>query len=207
MEKTKFINVIVGDIDVPRKRIIECCITETVNQSIICMKIDDILQAGHCKRTFLLLSDAASYMMACTRNAKGTLPTLVSCYSLAHMLHDCAEKVRVAFADVDNLVARIKAATIKNKSRQTQFKYIGSPPEPVVTRWGTWLKAADYYADNLIEVKKNVNEFEGHGILVKKRTKEAMNDAGKVASLLKMKRDYSQLPKIIQKIVSEIQHC
>ena len=123
------------------------------------------------------------------------------------MLHNCAEKVRGAFADVDNLVARVKAATIKNKSKQAQFKHIGSPPEPIVTRWGTWLKAADYYADNLIEVKKIVNEFEGDGILVK-RAKEAVNDAGITAILLKIKRDYSQLPKIIQEIrVSEIQHC
>ena len=104
--------------------------------------------------------------------------------------------MRGAFADINNLVARVKAATIKNKSRQAQFKHIDSPLEPVVTRWGIWLKAADYYADNLIEVKKIVNEFEGDGILVK-RAKETVNDAGIAASLLKIKRDYSQLPKII----------
>ena len=41
---TKFTNIIVGDIDVPEKiYLIKCCITETVNQSIICMKIDNIL--------------------------------------------------------------------------------------------------------------------------------------------------------------------
>ena len=59
----------------------------------------------------------------------------------------------------------------------------------------------DYYADNLIEVKKIVNEFEGDGILIK-RAKEAANDASIAAGLLKIKRDYSQLPKIIQKIES-----
>ena len=135
-------------------------------------------------------------MTACTATLKVLYPRLFQVTCLAHMLHNCAEKVRGAFADVDNLVARVKAAT-KNKSRQAQFKHIGSPPEPVVTRWGTWLKAADYYADNLIEVKKIVNEFEGDGILVK-RAKEAVNDAG----ILKIKRDYSQLPKIIQEIES-----
>ena len=71
-----------------------------------------------------------------------------------------------------------------------------------MTRLGTWLKAADYYTDNLIEVKKIVNEFEGDGILVK-RAKEAVNNAGIVASLLKIKwAAYSQLPKIVQKIES-----
>ena len=39
VDKTKFINVIVGDIDVVETTyLIECYITETVNQSIICMK-------------------------------------------------------------------------------------------------------------------------------------------------------------------------
>ena len=44
VDKTKFINVIVGDIGVLEKTyLIECCVTETVNQSIFCMEIDDIL--------------------------------------------------------------------------------------------------------------------------------------------------------------------
>ena len=125
--------------------------------------------------------------------------------SCTHAAQLCGKSVCGAFADVDNLVAHVKVATIKNKSRQAQLKHIGSPPEPVVTKWGTLLKAADYYADKLIEVKI-VNEFEGDGILMK-RAKEAVNDACIAASLLKIKRDYSQLPKIIQKVVSEIHHC
>ena len=76
------------------------------------------------------------------------------------MLHNCAEKVCGAFADVDNLVARVKVATIKNKSRQAH----GQPSGAGCDTMGTWLKAADYYADDLIEVKKIVNEFEGDGI-------------------------------------------
>ena len=210
VDKTKFINLSMGDIDVPEKTyLIECCVTETVNQSIICMKIDDILRKLDIAREnfLLLLSDAASYMTACTPTLKVLYSHLFHVTCLVQMLHNCAEKVCVAFADVDNLVARVRAVTIKNKSRQAQFKHIGSPPEPVVTRWGTWLKAAGYYADNLIEVKKIVNEFEGDGILVK-RAKEAVNDAGIAASLLKIKWDYSQLPKNHpEDRVSEIHHC
>ena len=53
----------------------------------------------------------------------------------------------------------------------------------------------------LCQVKKIVNEFEGDGILLK-RAKEAVNDAGIAARLLKIKQDNSQLPKTIQKIES-----
>jgi len=53
---------------------------------------------------------------------------------VAHLLHDCAMKVKSHFHDVDQLIASIKAATIKNKSRQAQFAVIGYPPQPIVTR-------------------------------------------------------------------------
>ena len=103
------------------------------------MKIDDILRKLDIAREnfLLLLSDAASYMTACTATVKVLYPHLFHVTCLAHMLHNCAEKVRGAFTDVDNLIAHVKAATIKSKSRQAQFKHFGSPPEPAVTRWDT----------------------------------------------------------------------
>ena len=190
--RRKFINVIVGDIDVPQKTyLIECCVTETVNQSIICMKIDNILRKLDIAREnfLLLLSDAARYMTACTATLK--VPFML------HAAQLCGKKCAML-----SLMSTISLPVLKwPLSRTSRDRHMGSPSEPAVTRWGTWLKAADYYADNLIEVKKIVNEFEGDGIFVK-RAKEAMNDAGIAASLLKIKRDYSQLPKIIQKIES-----
>ena len=52
------------------------------------------------------------------------------------------------FEDVDQLIAKVKAVTIKNKTRQAKFSAIGHPPKPVPTRWGSWLNAALYYAKN-----------------------------------------------------------
>ncbi len=202
--KQKYINVLAGDIEVPEKTyLVECCVTETANQTIICTKIDDSLRKLKVKREnfSLLLSDAASYMTACTATLKVLYPNLFHVTCLAHMLHNCAEKVRGVFSNVDSLVARVKASTVKNKFRREQFNGIGSPPEPVVTRWGTWLKAADYYAANFNEVKRIVNDFEGDGIIVK-RAKEAVNQDGLAASLMNIKRDYSQLPNIIKKMES-----
>ena len=185
IDKKKYLNVLVGDINVPEKTyLLDCSVVETVNQNVMCAKIDDCLRNLDIPREnfVLLLSDAASYMTA-------------------HMLHNCAEKVRSYFTEVDNLVARVKAATVKNKTRRSLFKDIGSPPEPVVTRWGTWLEAAEYYADNLTEVTKIVNSFDGDGIIVN-RAKDAVNDASIAASLMKIKRDYVELPKIIKKMES-----
>ena len=96
VDKMKFINVIVGDIDVLEKMyLIKCCITETVSQSIICMKINDILRKLDIAREnfLLLLSDVVSYMMAYTATLKVLYPCLFHVTFLAHMLHNCVEKV------------------------------------------------------------------------------------------------------------------
>ena len=70
---------------------------------------------------------------------------------MAHLLYNSAEKVRAYFEDVDRLISSVKAATVKNASRRSLFSNVGLPPQPVVTRWGTWLYAATFYADNLMK--------------------------------------------------------
>ena len=204
IDKKKYLKVLVGDINVPEKTyLLDCSVVERVNQNVMCAKIDDCLRNLDIPREnfVLLLSDAASYMTACTAALKVLYPYLFHVTCTAHMLHNCAEKVRSYFTEVDNLVARVKAATVKNKTRRSLFKDIGSPPEPVVTRWGTWLEAAEYYADNLTEVMKIVNSFDGDGIIVN-RAKDAVNDASIAACLMKIKRDYVELPKIIKDMES-----
>ena len=61
---------------------------------------------------------------------------------VAHLLHNCAMRVRAHFNNIDEVIATIKAATIKNKNRKKDFHDAGllSPPDPVITRWATWLK-------------------------------------------------------------------
>ena len=77
--------------------------------------------------------------------------------------------------DVDNLIARVKAVIVKNKTRRTLFTEIGSLPEPMVTHWGTWIASAEYYAKNIVQVKEIVNSFSANGIMVQK-AKEAVNN-------------------------------
>ena len=75
--------------------------------------------------------------------------TLKSLYSklfhvtcVAHLLHNCVMKIKSHFEDVDQLIAKVKSVTIKNKTRQAKFPAIGYPPQPVPRRWGSWLNAA-----------------------------------------------------------------
>ena len=46
-------------------------------------------------------------------------------------------KIKSHSEDVDQLIAKVKAVTIKNKTRQAKFPAIDYPPQPVPTRWGS----------------------------------------------------------------------
>ncbi len=202
IEQKKYFNILVGDTAAPETTYVaDCSIVETVNQQIVATKIDDVLRKLDVERNnfVLLLSDAARYMTACTATLKLLYPRLFHVTCMAHLLHNCAEKVRGHFADVDNLIACVKALTVKNKFRRSQFAKIGSPPQPVVTRWGSWLSAAGYYAENLLEVRKIVNSFEGDGVLVT-TAKAAVNSDSVATSLVKIQRDYMEMPQYITKM-------
>lgn len=201
---SKYLNILIGDIKVPETTyVVDCSVVETVNQQVVIAKIDDALKKMDIPRNnfLLLLSDAARYMTSCTATLKLLYPQLFHITCAAHLLHNCAEKVRSHFQDVDSLISTVKAVTIKNRNRCNMFSEIGTPPQPVLTRWGTWLGAAEYYAKNLPEVRQIVNSFEGTGILVS-RAKAAVNDATVAQSLVKIQRDYQELPKLIEKMES-----
>ena len=85
---------------------------------------------------------------------------------VANLSHNWAIKVKSYFQNVDQLIAKLKSATVKSKTRQATFATIGCPPPPVVIKWGSWLNGALYYAKNLPEAKIIVESFERSAILV-----------------------------------------
>ena len=101
-------------------------------------------------------------------------------------------KIKSRFEDVDQLIAKVKAVTIKNKTGQAKFSAIGYPTPPVPTRWVNWLNAALYYAKNLPEVKAIVKSFVGSGILVTQAnsSNSSLQKSGLVGQLLKIKDQY-----------------
>ena len=88
-------------------------------------------------REFVVVSDWCCWVHV----LKKLHPSLMHVNCVAHLLHNCA--VRVHFKNIDEIIATIKAATIKNKDRKNDFHDTGllSPPDHVITRWATWLRA------------------------------------------------------------------
>ena len=140
-------------------------------------------------------------MIAAGRTPKSLYPKLFHVTCVAHLLCSCAMKIKSHFEDVNQLIAKVKAVTIKNKITQTKFSAIGYLPQPVPTRWGSWLIAVLYYAKDLPEVKAIVESFVGFEILVS-QTEVSLQKSGLAGELCKIKDQYECLVKLIEKMES-----
>ena len=107
----------------------------------------------------------------------------------AHLLHKCAIKMKSYFDGVDQLITKVKSATLENKIRRAKFFTIGCLPQPVVTRWGSWLNPVLYEAKDLHEVTANMESLQGYGILVT-RAKVSLEITDFATQLLKIKGLY-----------------
>ena len=168
---TQYLNILVGNIETPHVSYLYDCqpLKCDPKSNIIAQAVDDAVRNLGINRSFfcLLLSDAAKYMIAVGITLKSLYPKLFHVTCVAHLLHNyCAMKIKSRFKDVDQLIAKIEAVTINNKTRQAKFSAIGYPPQPVPTRWRNWLNAALYYAKSSPEVKAIVESFLGSRILV-----------------------------------------
>ena len=121
------------------------------------------------------------------KTLKELYPSLMHVNCVARLLHNCAMRVRAHFKNIVEVIATIKAATIKNKDRKKDFYDSGMPshPDPVITRWATWLRAVLYYSENLPAVCTIVNNWTSAGPLVIK-AKDAINMEGLVPDLVEI---------------------
>lgn len=101
------------------------------------------------EKVLLLYTDAAAYMHRAATLLKVFFPRMTHVTCLAHALHRVAEEVRTNFTEVNQLVSSVKKVFLKAPARVQAFKDklpdVPLPPEPILTRWGTWLNAVDYF--------------------------------------------------------------
>jgi hypothetical protein len=111
------------------------------------------------------VTDAAPYMKKAAEGLSVSCPKLIHVTCVAHALHRVCETIRVLYPNVDKLVANGKKTFVKSPARIELFKNKAPdtplPSTPVITRWGTWLDATVYYAENFEIFCSVVNEFDG----------------------------------------------
>ena len=203
----KHVNVLAGLMEEPNKAYLIACslLSGNPNSSNICTIVDDCLkEIGITPEMFLLLlSDAAKYMLKAGDTLKIMYQCLLHVTCTAHLLHNSAEHIRAHFKAANNLISSIKAATIKNKDRCSLFTAAGfsAPPQPILTRWGTWLKAPFFYGENFQIVKQIISSFEDGEKLVE-RAKEAIADQDVFSELRQIFSSYREIAVLIKDIAN-----
>ncbi|XP_047025944.1 uncharacterized protein LOC124640850 [Helicoverpa zea] len=126
--------------------VIQCL--ENLWQNSFEEKVDNIL---------ILCTDSVAYMISAGQKLKCYLPQLKHVTCFAHALHRVSEQIRMEYNDVDILISNVKKIFLKAPSRVRIFKRkypdLPLPPQPIITRWGTWLEAASYYAKHFDAIK------------------------------------------------------
>jgi len=64
------------------------------------------------------------------------------------------------------------------------------PPEPVITRWGTWLNALNYYCENFSKIKKVLIELSNKDSAVIKEAKELVSKSSLEANLIYIRSNF-----------------
>ena len=105
---TQYLGIRVGRLETPHFSYLYDCqpLKCAPYSNIIAQVVDDAVRNLGINRSFfcVLLSDAAKYMIAAGITLKFLYPKLFHVTCVAHLLHNCAMKVKSHFEDVDQLI-------------------------------------------------------------------------------------------------------
>ena len=180
-------NVVIGilDIEAPKQFLIACKKLEKTNSSTIAQLFTSSLsllwsQGVPHEKVLLFVTDAAPYMKKAATALKVIFPKMLHITCLAHSLHRISEYIRGLFPNVDKLVSNGKKIFLKAPSRCHLLKEIAPdlslPPQPVVTRWGSWISAVLYYASNFDMYNEVISSFDPNEASSIRIVKDLMKD-------------------------------
>ncbi|KAE9521523.1 hypothetical protein AGLY_018079 [Aphis glycines] len=122
----------------------------------------------------------------------------------AHGLHRIAEQVRDHFSTVDKVIANCKKVFKKAPTRVEIFKIeapgICLPPDPILTRWGSWINVAIYYCENLSAVRGVIEKLDEDDAVSIKKTKKYIVKPGIESNLAYIKSNFTILVEGINKL-------
>ncbi|CAH2010456.1 unnamed protein product [Acanthoscelides obtectus] len=151
----------------------------------------------------LMLSDAAAYMIKAGKALLVFYPELIYFTCMAHALNRLAELVRAEYPSVNNLVNNGKNVFLKAPLRVEFYKEMAPglplPPEAVITRWGTWLNAALFYADNFVKIKESFLSLDADSIALRS-CKESILESNIFEDLAFIKAHFFMLAKAITEL-------
>lgn len=114
---------------------------------------------SHFNNFRLFLSDAASYNILAGKNLQTIYAQMIHVTCFSHLLARVCSSIVDSEFEVNQLVSCVKKVFNKCNSRVSAWKNFNSTqsrepfPKPIVTRWGSWLKAVIYLCKHWTDLK------------------------------------------------------
>jgi len=128
-------------------------------------------------------------------------PTVIHVMCIVHGLHRIAEKIRGHYSKVDKVISNVKKICLKAPSRVIIFKNtapdLSLPLEPIITRWGTWVKAACYYCEHHETLKSIVNSLDKEEAISIKNAQKYFAELSLAANLVFIKTNFGFIPDVM----------
>lgn len=205
------VNVIAGKMDPTQYHspyLVECSFVEKADAATVARLVMDTLRFinpnFHASQFKLFVSDAAPYMIRAGKDLKPFFPSMVHVTCVAHSVHRVCEMIRELFTEVNGLITTVKRVFLKAPSRVLKWKEthpnLALPPEPVLTRWGTWIEAALFYAKNYHQVKSILQILNADEALSIERAQQLIESASLEADLAFIAAHLSLLPTILTRL-------
>lgn len=205
-------NVIIGTLEIgcPGKIfLLHTEALEKANHTSIAKLLDKALhllwpQGIKYDNILLFLSDAAPYMVKAGKGIKIMYSKMEHVTCLAHGLHRVAEEVRKYFPKVDQLISNVKKIFLKCPARIQFFREkapnISLPPQPVLTRWGTWLSAANYYCEHFETLKEIILGLNREDATSIEKAQDLMDDCDLKSDLIYIYSNFGTLSDSITQL-------
>lgn len=202
-------NLVVGKLCMQPSRsyLVACKTIDKTNHATVARFVNDSIRSlfpDSSDKIALFLSDATPYMVKAGKALEVFYPNMIHVTCIAHAVHRVAEEVRNTFGNVNKLISSTKKVFLKAPIRIQFYKEklpgVPLPPEPIITRWGTWLEAVLFYSQHFDQIKEVVEELDSNDASSIGESKEAIQDESIRKNIAIITTHFSHVPACIEKL-------
>jgi hypothetical protein len=177
-------------------------IVQAFNQSLSVLWPENIIY----NRVLVLVTDGAPNMKCAAKTLCETYDKLTHIICISHGLHNVCELIIKKFPKVNRFLSCGKKIFKKSPYRigkyQELYPDLPLPPEPVITRWGSWLEAIEYYALHFKKFVNIVKTFNSEDSIFIDEIQHLIEDKSLLTDITIIYSNFNYLPIAINKLLS-----
>ncbi|GBP88131.1 hypothetical protein EVAR_65538_1 [Eumeta japonica] len=162
------------------------------------------------RKNMCFVSDATSLYGESWSSSESILPKIASYHLSSPRPTSSCGRIRKEFGIVNKLISSTKSV-LKAPSRVQAYKErlpnLALPPQPILTRWGTWLKAVLFYAENFEAIKEVVGQFDSSEAIAINSSQLAFENPSIKQNIALIVTHFSNIPDAIERLETKTFLC